>query len=62
MTDDPRVTCATCRNLQAGWCSDAKRAGLPVITKRAEIGRTLAELPQHCPAYVADAKKVAQGH
>ena len=57
MTDDPRVTCATCRNLRGGRCTDAKRAGF--VLQRIEIAPALAELPQHCPAHVARARAPA---
>lgn len=55
MTDDTRVTCATCANLRGGWCGQAKRARIG-IGERIEIGSTLANLPQHCPAYVQPAR------
>lgn len=52
MTDDDRVTCAACRHLIDGWCKQAKRTG---ISHRAsiEIGTTLANLLQRCPAFKA---------
>lgn len=47
MTDDDRVTCATCRHYRPGRCTQHKAAGMPQ-----EIGRDLAELLQRCPAHV----------
>lgn len=60
MSDDTRVTCNACGNRQRGRtglmaCMQPKRAGL-IVPPRAtylELGRDLATLPQHCPAYVA---------
>ena len=54
MTDDTRVTCTTCANLRGGLCTQSKRAGF--VPQRIEIGSTLANLPQHCPAYVQPAR------
>lgn len=60
MTDDTRVTCYACTHRQRGQggmmaCMQPKRAGLPCAPKATyvEIGRDLATLPQHCPAYAA---------
>ena len=52
VADDDRVTCLTCRHYRAGWCHDAKRAGLSV-RDRLELARELAELLQRCPAHLA---------
>ena len=53
MPDDkhPRVTCATCAHYRAGYCTNARLAQLEHHNSRAEIGRDLAALPQHCPAH-----------
>jgi len=48
---DPRVTCATCAHYRAGYCTNARLAQLEHHNSRAEIGRDLAALPQHCPAH-----------
>ena len=55
MTDDNRVTCSACANLRGGLCTQSKRAGF--VSQRIEIGSTLANQPQHCPAYVQPARQ-----
>jgi len=50
--DDDRVTCAACQHFKAGRCTQARRAGISPHAS-IEIGRTLAELPQRCPAFMA---------
>lgn len=48
---DERVTCTACRHYRAGYCTNARRAQLTHHNGRAEVGRTLAETPQHCNGY-----------
>jgi hypothetical protein len=50
MTDDDRTTCLACANFRGGRCHQAKLAfGSPWAS--IEIGTTLANLPQRCPAF-----------
>ncbi|MDL2339490.1 MAG: hypothetical protein QFE16_16775 [Pseudomonadota bacterium] len=44
---DERVSCIDCGHYQPGRCGNHRRAGLNV----AEVGRDLASLLQHCPAW-----------
>lgn len=52
MTDDPRTTCTQCLHYRGDHCHTPVAAGLVPRYGRAEIGPTLAELPQHCSAAV----------
>lgn len=45
-------TCRECQHLKAGRCMQARRAGLSPFAS-IEIGTTLAEMPQRCPAWKA---------
>lgn len=51
MTD--RITCTVCRHYVGTHCTQPQRAGLLAHYGKAEIGPTLARLPQWCPAGVA---------
>ena len=55
-TDDPRVRCADCNNLQRGHCIAPRQAGLRAHYGKAEIGPTLAALLQRCAGFVASAR------
>jgi len=55
-TDDPRVRCTDCNNLQRGHCVAPKAAGLRANYGKAEIGPTLAALLQRCAGFVASAR------
>ena len=50
MTDDPRTTCMQCLHYRGEHCHKPVPAGLVPRYGKAEIGPTLAELPQHCGA------------
>ena len=52
---DTRPRCTACRNLRGSWCQAAKAALLAHRDGRAEIGPTLANMPQRCPAFLARA-------
>jgi hypothetical protein len=49
-TDDDRKTCTECQNFKSGRCMQARAARLSPWAS-IEIGTTLAELPQRCPAF-----------
>jgi hypothetical protein len=52
--DDTRVTCIACMAYREGRCTRAAAAGLHPDKYRpgtAEVGRTLATLPQHCNGF-----------
>ncbi len=51
MSDDDRVQCVRCGNFRACRCFEPIDAGISRRPEPMEIGRTLAELPQRCPAY-----------
>ena len=55
MDEDTRPRCTACRNLRGSWCQAAKAALLAHRDGRAEIGPTLANMPQRCPAFLARA-------
>lgn len=44
---DYRACCLDCRNFRPGRCGQFRRAGLVAP----DVGRELAALPQHCPAF-----------
>jgi hypothetical protein len=52
MTDDDRVQCVRCGNFRACRCFEPLAAGISHRRDPLDIGRTLAELPQRCPAFV----------
>lgn len=52
--DENRVTCTACMAYREGRCTRAAAAGLHPDKYRpgtADVGRTLATLPQHCSAF-----------
>lgn len=52
------VKCVDCEAHRGIWCVRAKQAGLHAERNgRAEISRTLSQMEQRCPAFVAKAKK-----
>jgi len=55
-TDDTRVRCADCNNLQRGHCIAPRQAGLRAHYGKAEIGPTLAALLQRCAGFVSSAR------
>lgn len=59
MTDDldDRVTCLDCGNLDRGYCTNARAAGLTTrFDDKAEIGPTLAALLQRCNGFRPSAR------
>lgn len=48
--DDDMVRCIACAWYRGNRCHQARKAGLSPWAS-IEIGTTLAELPQRCPAY-----------
>ena len=56
---DDRVTCRGCNHLQRGYCVAPARAGLKHQYGKAEIGPTLASLPQRCLGFVPTVRKRA---
>jgi hypothetical protein len=50
MNEDGMVTCRQCDNFRNGKCQQARAAGLSPWAS-IEIGTTLAQLPQRCPAF-----------
>lgn len=50
------VKCTDCKHLRGAWCVNARMAGLHADRRGfAEISKTLQELPQRCPGFVAKA-------
>lgn len=48
---DDRVKCVDCHNLRAGWCVNARNAGLVNRNDRAEVSKALSVMPQRCPGF-----------
>lgn len=48
--DDDRKPCTECQHYRADRCHQARKAGLSPWAS-IEIGTTLANLPQRCPAF-----------